>query len=63
MGNHMARNLLKNGHQVTVYDVVDSSVNALKQDGAHVGTSPADVAMKTKTIFTMLPSCEHVRSE
>ena len=63
MGNHMARNLLKKGYQVTVFDVADSSVNALKQDGAHVGTSPADVAAKTKKIVTMLPSSPHVSGE
>lgn len=60
MGNHMARNLLKSGYQVTVFDVVDGAVNILKQDGAVVASSPADVASKTNRICTMLPSSPQV---
>lgn len=33
MGGHMARNLLKKGHQLVVYDVVPESAKALKNDG------------------------------
>ena len=33
MGAHMARNLIKNGHPLVVYDVSTESVNSLKESG------------------------------
>ena len=36
MGAHMARNLIKNGHKVVVFDLNKDAVAALKQAGAHV---------------------------
>jgi len=35
MGGHMARNLLGAGYKVTVYDVVQSSVDQLVSDGEY----------------------------
>lgn len=61
MGAHMARNLLKNNHQVIVYDVSTEVIAAVTESGATVAKSPAEIASKTKTIVTMLPSSPHVQ--
>lgn len=52
----MARNLMKKGHPVMVYDVVDSQVQAAANDGASVAKGIAEVASESKTIVTMLPT-------
>uniref|UniRef100_A0A1I7ZIL9 3-hydroxyisobutyrate dehydrogenase n=1 Tax=Steinernema glaseri TaxID=37863 RepID=A0A1I7ZIL9_9BILA len=62
MGSHMARNLIKNGVKLVVYDVDAVRVAELKSDGADVAQHPADVAVASKTIVTMLPSSPHVRA-
>jgi UDP-N-acetyl-D-mannosaminuronate dehydrogenase len=36
MGAHMARNLLKAGHKVVVYDLNAAAIDSLKQSGAEV---------------------------
>lgn len=56
----MARNLLKKGHKLIVFDVTPASVEALKADGATVASSPKDVASKADLIVTMLPASQHV---
>lgn len=56
----MARNLLKKGHKLIVFDVTPASVEALKADGATVASSPKDVAAKADLIVTMLPASQHV---
>ncbi|XP_076456291.1 3-hydroxyisobutyrate dehydrogenase, mitochondrial-like isoform X2 [Babylonia areolata] len=60
MGGHMARNLVKKGHSVVVYDVVPEYVAALKADGAAVAKSPQEVASQTSLIVTMLPASQQV---
>jgi len=60
MGAHMARNLMKNGKKLVVYDVISAPVEQLKAEGAATASSPADVAAATKQIITMLPSSPHV---
>ena len=42
MGRPMAKNLLKAGHKVTVYDVVPSGMDDVAAAGADKGTSPKD---------------------
>lgn len=44
MGSPMARNLLKAGHEVTVYNRTRSRAEALTSDGAKVAASPAEAA-------------------
>jgi 3-hydroxyisobutyrate dehydrogenase len=60
MGGHMANNLLKKGHQVVVYDVVKDSVEQAVKEGASSASSPADVAVQSTQIVTMLPSSPNV---
>src|SRR5215471_13206496 len=55
MGRPMAKNLLKAGHQLVVYDVVRGSVDDVVANGAARGESSADVAAKSEIVITMLP--------
>jgi 3-hydroxyisobutyrate dehydrogenase len=64
MGAPMARNLLKAGHELVVFDVVKESVDKLLALGnATAVDSPKMVAASgVNMIITMLPSSPHVRS-
>lgn len=57
----MAENLIKSGHRVFVYDVVEKSVLALEEKGALVAKNPAEVASQADRIVTMLPASRHVK--
>ena len=61
MGKPMAKNLLKAGHTLVVYDVVAAPVKELVEAGATAGTSPSDVASRNDLIITMLPNSPHVK--
>jgi 2-hydroxy-3-oxopropionate reductase len=61
MGKPMAKNLLKAGHTLVVYDIVDAPVKELVAAGAAAGTSPKDVASRSELIITMLPNSPHVK--
>ncbi len=61
MGKPMAKNLIKAGYSLVVYDLVKQSVNELKATGAEEATSPADLASKVQTIITMLPNGPEVK--
>ncbi len=60
MGREMARNLLKAGHEVTVFDVVEDAIIALAAEGATSAKSPADAAMAADIAITMLPDTPQV---
>ena len=62
MGNPMARNLIKHGHTLKVFDVVPDLVKKLTDLGAESATSPAACAQGVELVITMLPSSPHVRS-
>ena len=62
MGNPMARNLLKHGHALRVYDVVPELVKKLEKEGCEAATSASDCAKGVELVVTMLPSSPHVRS-
>src|ERR1700676_1178196 len=55
MGRPMAKNLLKAGHTLVVYDIVQSSVDEVASNGAARGESSSDVASKSDIVITMLP--------
>ena len=55
MGKPMARNLLKAGSSLTVYDIVAEAMEALVADGARGAASSKEVAANTDRIITMLP--------
>ena len=54
MGSPMARNLLRAGHPVTVYNRTRAHVEPLRQEGAAMADSPADAAHDAEAIVTML---------
>ena len=51
----MARNLMKAGYSVTVYDVVATSMEELVTDGARASSSSREVAENVPTVITMVP--------
>jgi 3-hydroxyisobutyrate dehydrogenase-like beta-hydroxyacid dehydrogenase len=53
MGQAMARNLLKGGHRVTVYNRSRSKAEALESDGARIADSPSE-ACRQPVVITML---------
>jgi 3-hydroxyisobutyrate dehydrogenase-like beta-hydroxyacid dehydrogenase len=54
MGSPMARNLLRAGHQVTVYNRTRAHAEPLREEGAALADSPADAARGVDAIVTML---------
>jgi 3-hydroxyisobutyrate dehydrogenase len=62
MGAPMARNLLKAGHALVVFDVVQRNVDALKAAGASAANSAARAADAAELVITMLPSSPHVKT-
>jgi len=54
MGSAMARNLLRAGHQLTVYNRTHAHAEPLRQDGAALADSPADAARGADVAITML---------
>lgn len=61
MGKPMAKNLLKAGHELVVFDIVKEAVAEVVGAGATEAGSPADVASKCELIITMLPNSPHVK--
>lgn len=61
MGKPMAKNLLKAGYVLTVYDINQSAVEELKELGAKVAGSNREVAEQSEVIITMLPNSPHVK--
>jgi 3-hydroxyisobutyrate dehydrogenase len=62
MGGPMARNLLKGGHELKVFDVVQKNVDALTAAGASAAPSAKAVVAGADLVLTMLPSSPHVKS-
>lgn len=62
MGKPMAKNLLKAGYELIVYDLVKEAVEELGQAGAQMAGSIAEVAKATDIIITMLPNSPHVKT-
>jgi len=61
MGKPMAKNLLKAGYKLVVYDVVEAPVKEVVAAGAEAGSSPKDVAARCEIVVTMLPNSPHVK--
>ena len=54
MGTGMARNLLRAGHHVVVYNRTSGKAQALAADGARIAATPADCCRDSEAVFTML---------
>lgn len=62
MGSRMARNLVKAGHELTVYDASPETTAAVAKDiGAKAAANPRDVATASEIVITMLPNGHVVR--
>jgi 3-hydroxyisobutyrate dehydrogenase len=61
MGLPMARNLLRAGHALRVFDVTREPVAALAAEGAVAAASASAAAQGCELAFTMLPSSPQVR--
>jgi 2-hydroxy-3-oxopropionate reductase len=62
MGKPMAKNLVKAGFSLVVFDMVEAPLKELAADGAERAASPKEVAEKAgDVIITMLPNSPHVR--
>lgn len=55
MGRPMARNLLKAGFELVVYDIIKETVDVLAAEGAKPAGSVAETAALTDIIITILP--------
>lgn len=62
MGAPMARNLIKAGHQLQLFDLNQSVLAELAQLGGTVRESPRHAAQGSELVITMLPAAPHVRS-
>lgn len=61
MGKPMAKNLLKAGYPLVVYDINPAPVKELAAAGAEAASSAKEVAQKTDVVITMLPNSPHVK--
>ncbi len=62
MGKPMAKNLLKAGYRLVVFDTNTAPMKELAAAGAESAASPKEVAEKCGIVVTMLPNSPHVRA-
>ena len=62
MGGPMAANLVKGGHKVVAFDLVASSRDQAKADGAAIAESTVAAVKGAEIVVTMLPAGRHVLS-
>jgi 2-hydroxy-3-oxopropionate reductase len=62
MGKPMARNLLKAGHELIVYDIVPQAIDEIMSEGAKGARSAKEVAEKCTFVITMVPNGPHVKT-
>jgi 4-hydroxybutyrate dehydrogenase / sulfolactaldehyde 3-reductase len=60
MGGPMAANILKGGHELTVFDLNAQAVASLVKAGAQAAASPKEVGAASEIVVTMLPLPAHV---
>lgn len=62
MGGPMASNLVKAGHEVTVFDLSKDAVDALVSEGAKTADTAHAAANGAECVITMLPAGQHVEA-
>lgn len=62
MGKPMAKNLLKAGHQLRVFDRHAETMEEMKEAGAEICSCSAETAEGVDLVITMLPNSPHVKS-
>ena len=61
MGKPMARNLMKAGYQLVVYNRSSGSMNELAAEGARTASNAREVAEQSNVVITMLPDSPQVQ--
>ncbi|MDY6815589.1 MAG: 3-hydroxyisobutyrate dehydrogenase [Pseudomonadota bacterium] len=62
MGGPMASNLVRAGHDVTVFDLSRAAVEALVEEGAKTANTAEAAAQGAECVITMLPAGKHVEA-
>ena len=62
MGKPMAKNLLKAGHELFVYDRKEETMEEMRAAGATLCASSRDTVNGVDIVMTMLPNSPHVKS-
>ena len=62
MGGPMAKNLLKHGYNVTVFDLSEQAQKQLADAGAKTSSSPQEAVKGAQVVITMLPASKHVKT-
>ena len=62
MGGPMASNLVKSGHDVTVFDLSKEAVQTLVSEGAKTADTAHEAAQGAECVITMLPAGQHVEA-
>ncbi len=62
MGIGMSRNILKAGHELTVYDVRPEPLETLVREGANAAASPREVGTAADAVFIMVLNVEQVKA-
>ena len=62
MGGPMASNLVKAGHDVTVFDLSKDAVATLVSEGAKSANTAHEAAAGAECVITMLPAGQHVEA-
>ena len=62
MGKPMAKNLLKAGYELTVFDINQDAVNEVVAAGGVAAKTAKDVAAVSEAVITMLPNSPHVKA-
>jgi len=61
MGKPMAKNLMKAGYSLCVYDIVQEPVKELVASGAKAARSAKEVGEKSEIVITIVPSSKEVK--
>lgn len=60
MGSPMALNLVKAGHELTVFDLVPAAIRTLEEAGARAAPSAGAAVQGVDVVISMLPASKHV---
>jgi 2-hydroxy-3-oxopropionate reductase len=62
MGKPMAKNLLKAGYELVVFDINQDAVNEVVAAGGVAAKTAKEVAAQSEAVITMLPNSPHVKT-
>jgi len=62
MGKPMAKNLLKAGYELVVFDINQDAVKEVVAAGAKSAPTSREVAQQSEVVITMLPNSPHVKT-